>query len=206
VTQDDGRRFNAGAIEVWGRAINGHIYNNTVYLRPASGSAPKALWVFNSGIPSNDVDGLYIRNNIFQTAPGVRTVEVGASQLDRGRNLRFEGNAYWAGGAALDVRWGSTGYSGLTAWRAATGQETLNGSPVGVSADPRLTSAGGGGTISNPDVLTSLGAYRLTSASPLIDAGVNLASLFAVTTGGRDFYGTRLPQRLGFDVGAHELV
>jgi hypothetical protein len=164
------------------------------------------LWVFNSAIPANDVDGLYIRNNVFQTAPGVRMVEVGATQLDRSRNLRIEGNAYWAGGAALDIRWGNTGYASLAAWRTATGQERVDGLSVGVSADPRLVRPGGGGTIGNTDVLASLDAYRLTAASPLIDVGVDLARLFGVTTGGRDYFGTRLPQRLGYDIGAHELV
>jgi hypothetical protein len=206
ITQNDARRLNAAGIEVWGRVINSHVYNNTVFLRSSSSGNPKAIWIFNGAIPSNDVDGLYVRNNLFQTDEGVRLVEVSASQLDRSRNLRFEGNAYWSTGDRFDIFWGSASYGTVDSWRAATGQERVNGMATGLSSDPRLVGAGLGGTLDNPDILSSLAAYRLLSGSPLIDAGLTLQSMFGIAPGARDFYGIGIPRGSRYDIGAYEAV
>ncbi len=86
-----------------------------------------------------------------------------------------------------------------------TGQETFNGSPVGETIEPRLVNPGGGGTIGDPTQLSTLDAYRLQPDSPLVNRGGDLRSLFGIDTGVRDFYGSSLPQRGAYDVGAHEM-
>jgi hypothetical protein len=89
---------------------------------------------------------------------------------------------------------GDTVYQSLTAWRSGTGQERLGTTAVGFAVDPKLTNPGGGGTIGNPDQLTTLAAYRLQSSSPMVDAGLNLPLLFGVNVGSRDYYGSSIPR------------
>ena len=80
----------------------------------------------------------------------------------------------------------------------------LNGKPSGFSVVAELSNAGGGTTIGNPNQLTSLLAYKLLPASPMIDAGINLPSVFGNNVGNSDFYDGSLPQESGYDIGAHE--
>ena len=69
-----------------------------------------------------------------------------------------------------------------------------------------LVAAGGGGTAGDADLLGSLGAYQLQPYSPLREAGLNLAALFGLNTGSRDYYGNAVPNGLAQDVGAHDAV
>jgi hypothetical protein len=86
-----------------------------------------------------------------------------------------------------------------------TTQERVSGTIVAKNVNPLLTSPGGGGTIGNADLLeTALTAYKLQAGSPLIDAGLNLPSLFGTSVGSRDFYGDSIPQNGAFDIGADE--
>jgi hypothetical protein len=79
----------------------------------------------------------------------------------------------------------------------------LGTADTGLNVDPRLNNPGGGGTFNNTALLNTLTAYQLQSASPLINAGLDLSSLFNINNGGQDFYGT--PLTLGVvDIGAHE--
>jgi hypothetical protein len=62
------------------------------------------------------------------------------------------------------------------------------------------------GLSSNPLLASGTGAdrARLTSASPMVDAGLDL-STFGISAGGRDFFGGAAPKGARRDVGAHEL-
>jgi hypothetical protein len=40
----------------------------------------------------------------------------------------------------------------------------------------------------------------------LIDAGLDIRSLFGIDPGKRDFFGNSIPQGKGFDIGAHEII
>lgn len=114
----------------------------------------------------------------------------------------FAGNAYWA----VDGRFNIAGHKNLEAWRKATGQEMLNGKPVGLAVDPRVTNLGKSPTISDPTKLHTLSAYRLEKDSPLVDAGLDLRSLFGIDPGNRDFLGSSIPQGKAYDIGAHEVI
>jgi hypothetical protein len=49
-----------------------------------------------------------------------------------------------------------------------------------------------------------LRAYELRVGSPLVDAGLNLSSLFGTEVGSTDFGADPVPQGSGFDIGADE--
>jgi uncharacterized protein (DUF2141 family) len=101
--------------------------------------------------------------------------------------------------------YGTKTYTSISAFRAGTGQESVNGQAVGTSADPKFVSAGGGGTVGIGNSLASnLSAYKLTSGSPMIDAGLDLKTQFGVSVGSHDFYGGAIPQGGAFDIGANE--
>ena len=199
VSENDGRKNGYGAISVWGASPadpvgSADVYHNTVFVGPAASGKPSAVELKNG-----NHRGLTLRNNVLVTAGGVALVKGPAS-----RDARFEGNAYWTGGAPFAVRWGGTTYRSLEAWRSATGQERVGGEAVGTVADPGLQAAGAGGTLGDPDRLHALEAYRLRPDSPLAAAALDLAGRFGVAPGPTDFYGTRLGPGGGRAVGAHE--
>ena len=82
----------------------------------------------------------------------------------------------------------------------------LNGKSVGMVVDPKLIDIGNNATVGDPTKLHTLTAYQLQQDSPLIDAGIDLRSLFGIDPGDRDFYGNPIPQGKGFDIGAHEII
>src|SRR5207247_5977493 len=51
---------------------------------------------------------------------------------------------------------------------------------------------------------SNLMSYKLQSTSPMINAGLNLASLFGVSTGGKDFWGNATPVGGAYDIGAFD--
>lgn len=166
-----------------------HIYGNTIYA--ASGPA----------ISLGAKNGIYntkVHNNLFIAANNQKLVE---GNPDRSTAI-FAGNAYWTVDGQFDI----AGYNTLEDWRKAAGQEMLNGKPVGLVVDPRLTDMGKSITIGDPAKLATLPAYRLQKNSPLIDAGLDLRALFGIDPGNRDFFGNSIPQGKGCDIGAHEIV
>ncbi|MCJ7693449.1 MAG: hypothetical protein MUO22_08555 [Sedimentisphaerales bacterium] len=200
ISENDGTGGMAGVFYWTGSAgdegmSNIHLYNNTIYNGPNSlGSAIAVM--------SEDMTGCYIRNNIFVTTGGKAVVEVLGKSTDK---VTFQGNCYWSSGDDFLVIWGQNKtYTSLDAWRTATGQEMVGTTPVGIEANPILTDAGHGGTIGDPHLLYTLEEYELSSASPLIDEGLDLYTLFGVDVGTQDFYGRAIPDGNAFDIGAHE--
>lgn len=197
VSQNDGRKNSYGAITVWTNGSifsNCEIYGNTIYLAPSAAGSPRAIR-FNS-----TSTGFHFRNNLILATGGLRLVEVPAGQTD----VQFQGNDYYTYGGAFSISWNGTNYTSLSAFATATGQEKVAGTLVGKNVDPLLSNPGGGPTIGFPDLLETLTAYRLQSGSPVIDAGVNLMSLYGLSPGARDYYGNAVPQGAAFDIGAHE--
>jgi hypothetical protein len=152
---------------------------------------PRAVRVQNATITDRDVQALHFRNNIFQTTGGVPLVQITSGQLAGATDLKFQANDYFASGGAFHVLWGGASYSSLSTWRAS-GQELIGSASVGRSVDPRLEAAGAGATLGDASRLETLAAYRLQPGSPLINAGLNLAAMFSLDSGGLDFYGTRI--------------
>jgi hypothetical protein len=169
---------------------NTQIYGNTII----SSSGPAISFGVEKGIHNTKVC-----NNLFITANNQQLVVL--RNPDKSM-ATFVGNVYWAVDGAFDI----AGYKSLEDWRKATGQEMLNGKPVGMVVDPKVTNLGSNPTIGDPAKLHSLVAYRLQEDSPLIDAGLDLRSLFGIDPGNRDFYGNPIPQGKGFDIGAHEII
>ncbi|UCE98853.1 MAG: hypothetical protein JSV82_06605 [Planctomycetota bacterium] len=199
ISENDGTGGMAGVFYWTGSQSEGmsniHFYNNTIYNGPNSlGSAIEIM--------SEDMTGCYIRNNIFVTTDGKPVVEV----LGKSTSVvTFQGNCYWSSGDDFLILWGrNKTYTSLDAWRTASDQEMVGSEPVGIQANPLLTDAGGGGTIGDPCLLETLDAYKLMGASPVIDEGLDLYTLFGTDVGTRDFYGLDIPSNGVFDIGAHE--
>ena len=170
------------------------IYNNTIFISPTAGGTPRAVYFQTA------VSNVRLRNNLLGTTGGLRLVDGPSGQS----GVLFQGNDYWSNGDAFAIKWGSSTYSTLAAWRTATGLERIGTTNVGLSVDPRLVSPGGGATVGNADLLGALAAYQLQTYSPLREAGLDLPSLFGIDVGPTDFYANPVPNGLTFDVGAHD--
>ncbi|MDQ2933203.1 MAG: hypothetical protein M3Q80_02375, partial [bacterium] len=191
ISQNDGLKNSYGGITFWtigGALSNTEVYNNIIYTGPNSGSSVRFL--------TGNVSNAHFRNNIFIAASGKPFINNPYSQP----GIRFEGNNYWADGS-FKVIWPSSTYTSLSGWQSATGQEKLNNINIGFSVDPKLVSAGIGGTIGN-GTLTSLSAYQLQSDSPMKDVGLDMRT-FVSDPGLRDFFGNNIPVG-AFDIGAYE--
>jgi hypothetical protein len=199
ISANDARKNNYGAIDFWngGSGIsNVNVYNNTVYVAPAAGAAPKALR-FASGTTN-----VAIRNNIFQTAGGVQLADIGAKQT----NLLLQGNDYWSSGAPFSLKVFAKTYTSFAAYVSGTGNEKIGTTTVGRNVDPLLANPASDPTVglANIDQLElSLDGYKLTAASTLRDAGINLFSRFGIDPGSRDLFGDLLTGT-ATDIGADE--
>ena len=200
ITENDGIAcaYPMGAIHFYSSSSSGgiqdtQVYNNTVCVTSATRGA-------GIEIDTGYIYDTMIYNNIIFTTPGKRVVDANITS----GGWSFKGNCYWSSGAPLEIVWGDATYTSLDAWRSATGQERLGDSDVGFEVDPKLTNPGGGGTIGNPYLLSTLDAYRLQESSPLIDAGLDLRTVFGIEPGKHDFYRNALPQGRKLNVGAAE--
>jgi len=199
ISENDGRKGLYGAIHFWnGNGSNGirdtEVYNNTVYMSPQAGAAPEAVR-FDSATTN-----VHLRNNIFVSTGGVPLVHLVAGQS----GLHFQGNDYWSSRGLFIIKHGGTIYTSLNSWRSASGQERNGVVNTGLNANPELMNPGGGGAIGNANRLSSLGAYKLGTNSPMIDAALDLRSIFSLNPGPIDFYGTSTPRGTSYDIGAHE--
>lgn len=151
------------------------IYHNTIYNE--NGAA-----VGFGGLP---IPGVVFRNNIF-----VCTGDVIAGDAPRGR---FENNVYWsADGKALSF----DGHDSLNLWAEVTGQETLDGVLVGKYVNPKLVMPSE--TLPTaPQRLSDMKAFRLHTDSVCINAGVSITN-----KGGRDFWGSAVPESKKSCIGA----
>ncbi|MBN1670163.1 MAG: right-handed parallel beta-helix repeat-containing protein [Kiritimatiellae bacterium] len=193
IGENDARKTGMGGIHFWSSGSSGgirdtEVYGNTVF----SSLAPAVKYAGGA------MSGVRMRNNLFVTTGGRDLVKGDPATT----TLEFEGNGYWPSGGAFKV----AGYTSLDAWRSARSQEMKGGLPTGLAADPQLTDPGNGGVVGDPTRLATLAAYRLRSGSPCIDAGMDLAGLFGIDPGPRDFYGNSLPQGNAYDIGAHDMA
>jgi hypothetical protein len=201
ISANDARKNAYGAIDFWngGSGINRvNVYNNTVYVTPMAGATPKALR-FTSGTTN-----VSIRNNIFQTTGGVQLADIEAKQT----NLLLQGNDYWSSGAAFSLKVFTKTYASFSAYVSGTGNEKLGTTIVGKNVNPFFSSPGSVPTVgvNNIDALEfSLDGFKLTAASTLRNAGLNLFSQFGIDPGLYDFYGHVLTGS-GTDIGADEYV
>ncbi len=159
VSENDGRYFVNGGLYITGDVEGANVYGNTVYLAPrAPGYSPRAIGPAINFDATSHGASVHVWNNIFYTADNSILV---VSLQPGWTNVFFQGNDYYAGGGTPRYSWnGAQPYSGLAAWRAATGQEILDGqgTPTGTELNPQLVDPGHGSTDPN--------AYRLSAAAP----------------------------------------
>lgn len=199
VSENDGQKNSASGILIGGAspsdlATNLQVYNNTIYTSYET-TDPSVIYIMN-----NNVENIFIRNNIFVSAGGAKIVDMPVTN-----EVLFQGNNYFSSGDPFVIKMGSNTYNSLAAWKAADlNQERIGGTDLGSSVDPLLIDPGMGGTVGNTTNLSSLNAYKLQATSPMRNSGLDLNALFGLDVGVEDFWGNSLPQNGQFDVGAHE--
>ena len=199
ISENDGRKNNYGGIHLWSTGSNGgiqdvNIYNNTVYVSPATNASPNAIMVQSAGFKN-----VRIRNNIFQVTGSLEIV-----RLNTLTDVRFEGNNYWSAGSPFKIYWAGTTYNSLSSWRSATDQEQRNGAASGYSLDPELADPGKGVTIGDTKLLNTLTGYTLLPSSALIGKGLDLKELYGTNIGNQDFFGNDITQLTYFSIGGHQ--
>lgn len=88
-------------------------------------------------------------------------------------------------------------------WAQANNQEMHNGEVVGMYANPMFINPGNS-TFTDPSILPEIENYTVEGGSPVINAGLDLNSIFSISTGNQDFSGYPLTQGMEFDMGVYE--
>lgn len=202
VSENDGRNPASGAasgINLSNNVRDAAVYGNTVVLpAPPGGTSVSAVRVVAF---THQPDDIVVANNLFVTAGGNRL-----ATLDSTGEVLFAGNNYWPGGGAFVIRQGGQNYGSLSSWRSAKGQERLGGQPTGSSADPRFEQPQAAGKALIGGAVDGLAAFKLHAESPLIDGGLDLRAAFGIDPGPVDFFGARVAQGDGHEIGAHEFA
>lgn len=196
ISQNDGRQHGYGGIYVSGGSKfgNSHCYQNTLFMAPATNSSPCSIGV------SGSMTNITFRNNILVSTGGVYLVKCNPST-----GATFQGNDYYSSGGSFRIYWAGTNFTSLAAWQSSKGQEKLNGSPVGKNVNPLLTAPGKGPTFNDTTKLKTLTAYQIASNSPMVNASLDIKSLFNLSLGTNDFYHRPVPLGGVADIGAHEV-
>jgi len=163
----DGTTF-YGGMSVLGYVSNAAVYQNTVVTTPAPGGAPPLLRL------GPNLRAVSIRNNLFSTESG--PVVCVSSALSESAVI-LQGNDYFSVLGPWQVVWGQTTYSSLPEWRTGTSEETANGQPTGLAADPEMIGPVLGLSVTSPLAPAAAAAFALRPDSPLTGAGLDLASL-----------------------------
>nr|WP_223206250.1 right-handed parallel beta-helix repeat-containing protein [Streptomyces xanthii] len=131
ISADDGRGLpQLGSIAVYGIDLRElAVVRNTVLVSRAPKGPGPALRI------QPGEHGVQIRDNLFVTAGA--PIVMGDADL-KPANVVLQGNAYRAAHGTWQVRWGEHTYDSLASWRAADGQESVEGHPTGLTVDPCL--------------------------------------------------------------------
>ncbi len=183
ITWGNSRNSTTGAeLLMYGPLANLNIYGNTFIGQDNGGTAPSVL-AFLSATFSN----VNLWNNIFYC--GGNGYIIYSDWVYTG--ITFQGNDYWSANA-FNINWGVPLYTSLTAWRTATGQEILSSVNTGMQSDPLLLSPSAVPAVTSPSNLAPAAGTQVYSNSPMIGAGLPLASDFSVNPGTQDFFGNPL--------------
>ena len=168
------------------------LYNNT--LIQGAETSRNCLKLYGSDLISK----VHVHNNLL--------ISQGATLLnmtDDAGIIRLEGNAYWSS-ATFSISDDNTTYSSLAAWRTSTNQEKRSTVNTGIQADPMLSSFNSNISIGNAHNLNTLTAYKLQTGSPLINAGLDMHTLYTMDSTRSDFWGNTAPKGGAYDIGANE--
>ena len=196
ISENDGRT-NGGGIYLFNLNPNYpperiRIYHNTIFVSPspdhADVSAVGALDNLEFG------EDIAFINNIIYTRGNTLLTDI-----PKNKEVRFLNNLYYSEG---NPKWKFNGneYNSLEAFRNS-GNETLQGQPVGLYADPMLNNPGLGGTLGLENPLDQLPAYQLAHRSPAL----NIALPIEENDSPVDFFGTTSLLGPEKDLGAYEL-
>jgi Right handed beta helix region len=118
ISQNDGLKNGYGGIQVYGNVYNDQIDNNWIFSQ-----APGSSGIRTSG--GAGITNLKVTNNIIVTTGAAPLVKA-----DTTSGVTFSGNDYWKTDESFLLSWGGTQYTSLSAWKAATGQESGTGYTV----------------------------------------------------------------------------
>ncbi len=197
ISQNDGREQSYGAISLGGGlALAGAIIeHNTIFISPSkTGGDVSAVRLTGIG------EGIYFRNNVFQTTGGAKILDV----RDNSTSAVFQNNTYWSSGDDFHIAFDGVDYGSLGDWRSATNKEMNGKTKTGLVVDPGLASPGTAPTLNDAQRLESLGQYVLKASSALIDAAIDYPPTWkGYVPAEVDFFGRALPVS-GRDIAAAE--
>jgi hypothetical protein len=188
ISENDGNVSAGANILIWNGSRNKtefqglEFYNNVIY------NSSRAALAFYDHYNLN----FNFRNNIF--------VSKTSGVYNRINGENFQGNCWYTlnNNFYLDSL-------NFIAWAQANNQEMLNGAVVGMYANPLLTNPGNS-NLTDPLLLSSVDNYKTTTGSVVIDAGLDLYSLFNIEPGNQDYFGNNIKQGPAFDIGIYESV
>ena len=180
ISENDGRKNGRAGVQLWGNIVDAQIYNNVVYITPAS-SNTAALYTHDSSSNGLHPKNVKIYNNVFYTTGGVKILNITKSVALNG-DMQFSGNCYYSAGAAFKIVWGENTYSSLTAWQDASGKEMSTSSTLAAAAQAAalLASTSTTGSISgavfsddDKDGVLDTSEAKLSNRKIYIDANAN---------------------------------
>jgi len=189
ISENDGNVSARGSIYFWnGSGIKDQFqgfefYNNVVYNKNGTALA----FLDHRNLNFN------FRNNIFVSK--LNSVYNGIN----GEN--FQGNCWYS----MNNEFYMGSLTDFATWAQANNQEMVNGTIVGMYANPMLVNPGNS-NITDPLLLSTVDNYKTAAGSVVIDSGLDLSSLFAVEPGNTDFYGSSIKQGPAFDMGIYEFI
>lgn len=187
ISENDGNVSGIGSVCFWNGTLNisqfrnFEFYNNVVY--NTGGPALSYIDHFNG----------YFNfwNNIF--------VSKDESVHNGIQNENFQGNCWYSLNNEFIIGTKMDFYQ----WARANNQEMYNGEIVGMYVDPKLLNPGKS-SVTDPLILAAVTDYQVNDDSKVIDAGLDLKSLFSIDPGSHDYFGNSIKQGIGFDMGAFE--
>jgi hypothetical protein len=188
ISENDGNVSAGANILIWNGSRNKaefqglEFHNNVIY------NSSKAALVFYDHLNSN----FNFRNNIF--------ISKTSSVYNRINGENFQGNCWYTinNNFYLDSL-------NFIAWAQTAKQEMLNGEIAGIYANPNLINPGNS-TLTDPTLLHTVNDYKVHENSAVIDAGLDLDSIFNVNPGNQDFFGNSIKQGPAFDMGVYEFI
>ena len=202
ISQNDGRRKGYGGITLWAAQASNpvrdsDVYHNTVYISQADQGNAAAVRLFGGNF-----ENVALRNNLL-VADGVDAVDADVAVPSSA--VTFQGNLYHRTDRATPtIRYGSAPYTSLASWRDASGQEAVSAEAVGLEKAPVWCHPPLPFEPTNIEELLAMPHYRLSGASPNVNAGLDLSE-WGIDRGRKDFFGNTFADDQP-DVGAHEFA
>jgi len=190
-------------IHLFGPVKDFEIYNNTMFVRarvsdPAADNVYGMIFLTDTG--SGPYERIHVRNNVFAVDGNAPFLQV--QWIAPFTDVRFENNAYLTSARDQLVRWGFVPYRSIAEWVRDTGQEQVG--RTGSARVGPIVWLCGAATGQMPSSV-SAELLRTMPGSPLRDGGLTLRNPpYSLEVGEHDFFGARVPQGEGFDIGAHE--